>query len=512
MNKEKGHGLTQSLSDKLLSRLSEFIADQMGLYFPRERWLDLERGIQSAAREFGMLDTESFVRWLLSSPLTRDQIELLAVDLTIGETYFFRDKRSYDILGGQILPELIRAREGTERRLRIWSAGCCTGEEPYSMAILLDRVLPDPQQWQVTILATDINTRFLRKATEGAFGEWSFRDAPPWLKETYFNQVSDRRFEILPRIKEMVTFAYLNLAEDVYPSLLSNTNAMDLILCRNVLMYFAAERFRRIVHNFHRALVETGWLAVSPTEAAHQVFSQFTSVSFDGATLYRKENKPSLAPSPAFRGEIFMVPPIPEATVPPPTFVSVPPPLSSEEAVLKTESGAQTSDIKPTSYEEALALFERGDYVEAAQKLKAGSASSETTAESAALLARICANLGELAEARSWVEKAIAADKLNGGLHYLRALILQEQGATEESVTSLRRALYVDPGFVLAHFALGNLALRQQKFKEADRNWTHALDLLSRYPPDEVLPQSDGLAAGRFREMIQSTMSMDKSS
>src|SRR6266568_5366619 len=250
--------MTRGLSDQLLSQLSECVTSQLGLHFPRARWRDLEIGIRSSSRDFGTPDAESCARWLLSAPLTKNQIEILASELTVGETYFFREPRSFAILGERILPELLRVRQGAERRLRIWSAGCCTGEEPYSIAISLDRTLPDPSRWHVVILATDINPRFLQKAAEGIFSDWSFRDAPPWLKETYFKQAGPDRFEILPRIKQMVTFAYLNLAEDVYPSLSNGTNAMDLIFCRNVLMYFSPERAARVVYGLRRALIDSG--------------------------------------------------------------------------------------------------------------------------------------------------------------------------------------------------------------------------------------------------------------
>ncbi|MDE2258962.1 MAG: protein-glutamate O-methyltransferase CheR, partial [Betaproteobacteria bacterium] len=232
-------GIPITLSDALLSQLSDFLESHIGLHFPKERWRDLERGIAAASRESGHLQTETFVDWLLSAPLTRTQIEGLASHLTVGETYFFREKRSLEIFEEQILPELVRARGETERHLRIWSAGCCTGEEPYSIAMLLDRLIPDLKKWNVTILATDINPQFLRKAVLGVYGEWSFRNMPSWLKEQYFKRRENGRFEIQPRIRKMVTFSYLNLAEDAYPSLVNNTNAMDVIFCRNVLMYFS---------------------------------------------------------------------------------------------------------------------------------------------------------------------------------------------------------------------------------------------------------------------------------
>lgn len=513
--------MTHGLSDQLLSQLSEFVAGHMGLHFPRERWRDLERGLLSATRELGAPDAESCAQWLLSAPFTRKQIEVLASNLTVGETYFFREKRGFAILGDHILPELIRARQKAERRLRIWSAGCCTGEEPYSIAILLDRIVPDLRQWHVTILGTDINPRFLQKAAEGVFGEWSFRDAPLWLKENYFAPVGAHRFAILPRIKEMVTFVHLNLAEETYPSFSSNTNAMDLIFCRNVLMYFAAERAQRVIHNFHRSLVDGGWLIVSPTETSVSLFSPFAPIHFDGAILYKKESKHSPALTALFPKEITSASRDEEAevssspTCPAFVFTLAPPPsvLSPQpyvEPIPQAAEEPQTTDDRPILYQEALALFEQGDYHEAARKLKSEPEPFTVTVESSALLARICANLGELTEAREWAEKAIAADKLNAGLHYLHAIILQEQGATEEAVASLKRALYLDPDFVLAYFALGNLALRQRRFKEADKQFTNVLTLLKRYQNDEVLPLADGLAAGRLKEMIQSTMAMER--
>ena len=196
-----------ALPDALLARLSEFLESQIGLHFPRERWRDLERGIAAASRESGYAEAEAFVRWLLSAPLTRTQIEGLASHLTVGETYFFREKRSFDILEQHILPELLRTRAQTDKRLRIWSAGCCSGEEPYSIAMLLDRLIPDLEKWNLTILATDINPGFLRKAARGVYGAWSFRDTPAWIRERFFISRQDGRFEIQPRMRRMVSFS-----------------------------------------------------------------------------------------------------------------------------------------------------------------------------------------------------------------------------------------------------------------------------------------------------------------
>lgn len=286
---EKEGRMTESISNISLSRLSELISSHMGLHFPTDRWPDIQRGIRSAAREFGFNDAESCIQWLFSSPLNRNQIEILASHITVGETYFFREKQLFDILGEHILPELIHLRRKPDRLLRIWSAGCATGEEPYSIAILLSNMIPDIKDWNVTILATDINPRFLEKASTGLYKEWSFRKTPSELKEKYFTKAKENCFKIHPQIMKMVRFSYLNLAEDTYPSLLNDTNAMDLIFCKNVLMYFNPEHQKKVIRKLYQALVDGGWLAVGPSETSQILFSKFVNVNFPEAILYRKD-------------------------------------------------------------------------------------------------------------------------------------------------------------------------------------------------------------------------------
>jgi chemotaxis protein methyltransferase CheR len=505
------------LSEQQLLELSAFVGDHIGLHFPKERWRELAAGIDAAARSCELPDAGSLAHRLLSAPPTQEQIDILARDLTIGETYFFRERRSLAIVAEQILPKLISARRGNVQRLRIWSAGCCTGEEPYSIAILLDRLLPDLRDWQITILGTDINSRFLHRAAEGVFGEWSFRDVPPWLKQGYFQPVGKARLAIAPRIKELVSFAYLNLGKDVYPSLANDTNAMDLIFCRNVLMYFVPERARKVVGNLHRSLLNGGWLVVSAVETSAELFSQFVAVPFEGATLYRKESDAPSMQGPAVCTDApdirWIGAALPPSPPPPPLCAPAPAQLDSaavEASLTQSTSTARDelykADDETTRHEAALALFKRGNYLAAAAKLDAKDLPAPLRVDSSVLLARIYANLGELGQARQWAERALAADKISAGVHYLLALILQEQGAMQAAVAALRRALYVEPDFVLAHFALGTLLRRQERQKEADRHLANALQLLQRYQDDDVLPDSDGLAVNRLRAMIRSML------
>lgn len=494
----------EKLPDPLLARLSEFVTARMGLKFPQEKWRELDRNMKPLAAEFGFSNAVDCVEWLLSSRLTRPQMETLASHLTVGETYFFREKQVFEILEERIVPEWIASRRNTEPRLRIWSAGCCSGEEPYSIAMFLSKAIPDWKNWKISILATDINPRFLRKASRGIYNEWSFRDTPSWAKHGCFKKLKDN-YEILPRFKEMVTLGYLNLAEDNYPSLLNNTNAMDLIFCRNVLMYFSEEQARKVIGRFHSSLAEGGSLVVSATETSPVLYRQFTQINSGGFTIYKKEQRKTASPEPVHHEKNNFVPAqfFPAASVP--TVASeIPEPAENRKP---SENEKQS---KPAIYEEARALYESGHYTEATEKLLGAASEIIAGAKAAVLMSRAYANQGKLNESLGWCDRAIAAEKMNPELHYLRAIILQEQGNMDAAVTALKRALYLDPEFVLAHFALGNLALRREEFQTADKQFENALSLLEHSSPETVLPGSEGLTSARLSEIIRATMLQEK--
>lgn len=398
------------------SQLAACVAQGLGLHFPPERRADLERGIVAAAQGAGLADAATLVRGLLAAPPGRAQLALLARHLTIGETYFFRDRPLLDAVARQVLPELIRQRRGRDQRLRLWSAGCASGEEAYSLAILVHRLLPDLADWRVTITATDIHPGALQKAAAGIYGEWSFRDAPAGLKATYFERRPDGRHAIAPWLRGMVDFRLLNLAQDGYPSAETGTAAMDIVFCRNVLMYFTPQQADRVLARLHAALVDGGWLALSPSETVLGPAPRFRQVNFPGAFLYRK-NARGRDPAPA--------------------------------------SPATSAPAVPAAAPTRPAL----DAARLAAK------------------ARAHADAGRLAEALHACDRWLAADGMDPAAHYLRAVVLMEQGDAAEAAAALRRTLFLEPDFVLAHFALGNLARGEGKADEAERHFALARKL-----------------------------------
>ena len=494
----KGKTDIRAIPEALLQRLSDYLTARVGLQFAKRNWKELQQKMTAAMTDFGFDQVEEFIEGLLSLSPTQKQIEILASHLTVGETYFFRERRAFEILEQSLLPGLIAARRKTEKRLRFWSAGCSTGEEPYSLAILLDKLIPDLKDWNVTILATDINTDAIRKAEEGIYSDWSFRDNPPWFKDHYFEKVDGNHHRLLPRIRKMVNFSYLNLSEDHYPALQNNTNAMDFIFCRNVLMYFSPGQIGLTVERLYRSLLDGGFLIVSPVETALLTHSPFVTVRFRDSTFYKKDVRKTKAVQKV--AEQVEKGSIPSPSISPKTAKRRRPEKPSRPA--RQAELKKPAEAKRTPYEEAAALYRKGLYPEAEEKLRKLISNGGRNQESCVLIAKILANQGRLAEALGFCEEAVSADKCNARLHYLLATILEEQKQVEEARVSLKKALYLDRNFVLAHFALANLSLRSGKVTDARKHFSNVTEILSGYKPDDIIPESEGITAGRLAEII----------
>lgn len=463
--------------DVLWPCLSECVAQHTGLAFPGQRRTDLQRGLAAASRELGFPDATACAEMLLAESLTRPQLAVVASHLTIGETYFFRDEKTFDALADHVLPELIGRRRGRGQHLRLWSAACSTGEEPYSLAILVRRLLPDWRDWNVSILATDINQRSLERAVAGVYGDWSFRGAAPGFKDRYFTPTSNGRFEIDQEIKGLVSFAHLNLAQESLRTPAANTHEIDVILCRNVLIYFTESHTRRLADNLHMALAEGGWLAVSASECSQTLFSSFTAVNFPGAILYRKCRADEQG------GEAWRAP----SDASPDLDAAVEPAAATATATAAAAAAAAT-------WPEPLAALP-----DQAAPIYAAPAQAP---EAISLQTRALANQGRHADALASIEQWLASDKTDPSAYYVRAMILQEIGERHAARDSLHQAIYLQPDFALAYFALGNLARADAQTAQAHKHFANALQLLRRCAPGSTPPESDGLSAGRLVEII----------
>jgi chemotaxis protein methyltransferase CheR len=211
-------------------------------------------------------------------------LEVLAARLTSGETYFFSDTPQIEALREVVLPDLI-ARRATDRRLCVWSAGCSTGEEPYTLAMLIRELLPTPRTWDIHLVASDINREAIEVARLGVYADRSFRDPPGKIQTRYIAR-SDTRWQVSDLVLRMVRFATLNLASDP-PPFPSDVAAVDLIVCRGVTMDFHELAAQRLYQRFARALTPSGWLVLGPFDPPPMARLGFERVLLEGALLWR---------------------------------------------------------------------------------------------------------------------------------------------------------------------------------------------------------------------------------
>jgi len=270
-----------------------------GLTFAGPRRRQFDAALERMAAALGLPGAAACASWLLAGPWDDARSALCARFLTVGETYFLREPRAFDLVCDQAGALLAR---GAARPLRIWSAACCTGEEPYSIALALRRGVPQLPPGRVDILATDLNDAFLDVARAGIYRRSSFRRTDPAGLAPFVKPLGDGRYEVDASLRAQVRFANLNLAEGTYPS------AMDVIFCRNVLMYFAPEQAMRVVARLRASLVEGGWLVVNASEASTRLFRGFTPVYLEDAVFFRKDAPPAPAPVVAAVAPVMPVP------------------------------------------------------------------------------------------------------------------------------------------------------------------------------------------------------------
>jgi len=488
-----------NVSKDLLYQLSQLVSKKLGLEFPENRHKDLLRGIGDVSRELGFDRINECIEWLVHSELNKQTLGLLVCHLTIGETYFFRDSGVFKFLKEEVLHHLIYSRWNKEKYLRIWSAACCTGEEPYSIAMLIDQLLPNRNQWNISIIGTDINNIFLEKAQKGQYTQWSFRNTPQSIRQKYFNKTASNRFMIKPAIKKMVHFFPLNLAELTYPNYSKNITEMDLVCCRNVLMYFSETIRDKVVQRLSKCMAQNGWLIISPGEAEHARKSGLISVRSSETTFFQKVN-----PQPSSFSRIkdhqeqnqlfgeFTSENLPQA-----------------EIILNKNN--QTEINKPDEqvqeqwhYDDALLFFNKGSYNKSVLILTALLETEKNNAEYMALLARCYANLKQNDSACLWCEKAIQADSFNPSYYYLLASIQQEQGNIDKSIKSLNQTLYLEPNFIMAYMALGMIRRKQGRRQDFQKCVKNALYYLKNMSKNDIVASSDGMTAGRLIELLES--------
>lgn len=468
------------LSDELYNRFATLLRQRAGLSYPEQRRADLTHGLQRLALHLGVESFEQLLAMVESRPSAWDE---LIAELTIGETYFFRNAAQFAALRDIILPDLMQ-RSATMRYLRVWSAGCATGEEPYSLAITLHEVLPANPPWQVSILATDINRRFLNRAREARYGNWSFRETPDDLRERYFVAESEKGlWRLRDDIRQTVTFAQLNLAEPTYPAPHLGIVAFDLIFCRNVMIYFDEETTRQVVQRLYDSLVPGGWLVVGHAEPNVVLYRQFETHNAPGTILYRKPlhaplftNTSNLSnPStPNQSGPIVPAPPLPPAPPAPP----VSPPLPSRVSFASASPGAvpATPPPPPARPEDLLHT------------------------------ARTAADRGDWQQAQTQIEALIKAHPLFAPAYHLQGQIAEHLGHLDAALAAYRRSVYLDPHLIVGYIGMAHVYAQLQQSEAVRRALRSAQTLLGTLADSQVVDETTGSTAAELRNYVHLLM------
>jgi chemotaxis protein methyltransferase CheR len=266
-------------------RLRDLVREKGGIYFQASKRQYFTRRLRRRMDVVGCCTLPEYYELLVADSTNRELSELLNV-LTTTETYFFRNAQQLQSFEKEVIPALIQGkRETGVSHLHIWSAGCSSGEEPYTLAMLLLETIPDIEEWRISLVATDVNTQVIEKAKEGLYSIRSLRDTPRRYKMKYFSHEGEF-YRIDDRVRRMVSFRTANLINSDDVALIQN---VDCIFCRNVLIYFDVETCREVVDMFYERMARNSYLFLGHSESLYRITTIFKLLKLQHSLVYYKE-------------------------------------------------------------------------------------------------------------------------------------------------------------------------------------------------------------------------------
>ncbi len=434
---------------------------------------------------------------------SEEEWQNLVALLTNNESYFFRDQEQIKLLQNHILPKLIQHKQ-VDKTINICSAGCSTGEEPYSLAILLKELIHNYKQWTLTILGIDINQIALNSAKKAIYSPWSFRGVNESIKQQYFRQV-DREYHLDPIIKNMVQFQLINLVKDEF-----TFKNIDLLICRNVFIYFNFATITKVLDKIYHSLNPGGYLLTGHAELSGQNLSRFHKISFSQSLVYqrqledsyRQESHQQLAINklkiPQFK-PIKHLKFTPKSLIVNPNYTSLKTQSTSAPSRPKKEPVESTID---STIDERLKaaenLIKQERYNAAIQQVQKVLKIDKTHTNAAYLLAKIYANQGRYQEAIFYSEQALQTDSLAIAPHYLLARIAEEMGKLEEAKSLLKKIIYLAPYSVAAYLDLRHIYQQEGDEKRATKMYQESLNILKKLPPNTSITEQGNLTASQL--------------
>jgi chemotaxis protein methyltransferase CheR len=511
------------LSPEDFSLFQELLIEASGLQFEESRNQSLHLALWQRLEHRGYDSYREYYNLLKFHPEGRLEIRELLDLITIGETYFFRNKAQFNVLMRFVLPEIIKRKIFTgDPCIRVWSAGCSRGDEAYSIAIAIMEVLLSYSEWNIFILGTDINRNGLACSEEAIYIQKDIGHLEKEYLDKYFN-IRGSTYVLKEDVKALVRFEYHNLAKD--PFMTETMQNIDIIFCRNVIIYFDAQTTQQVIENFYNCLAEDGYLFLGHTETLWQVNNKFERVEFPQTFIYKK----TLNPAQEDAMKPFMA--VPEVEIKDLTLSVAPTPAlyqngsghAFEARGEKSHSGSildapasSRFESKPTGWgiegltspqetdtEKSFFPFELWsgtqeipgppEQIEKAWDVASPSSPDNMIAQdknyflACLTKATALANEAKYKEAADILGKIIEADNLSVEAYYLLGVLSYKSGDLKEAETQFRKVIYVTPDSVLAYFNLGNMYLYQKKYSAAAREFRNAIRLLEKRPKDEQI-------------------------
>lgn len=449
-----------TIGDPAFAGLKALIVAETGHHYYEDKDEQLAERIGKRMGMLGIEDPALYLERLRDPAAGPREWRLLEGELTIKETFFFRFAEQFAALKTQILPAMI-ARHAQDRRLRIWSAGCSTGAEPYSVAVLVHDLLgADAEAWTISILGTDLDEAALTEARAAVYGGWTLRTVPADERARLFD-LEGKRWRLKPVYRGMVRFERQNLLDLLDPAAPIGRNDYDLILCRNLLIYFHPDTGTALVTALGRRLATHGKLLLGHAEAGLAAASDLAPIELAGVVAYVRDETPSASEE------------LPPETPVPPTRPR--PPLPPRRGPRYEPRRAPLPPLAPIAPE----------------------APPPPLDEARALLGR-----GETGAARRLIAQLRDGRRDDPVLLYLdglAALAEQDDAGAEQS---LRGAVYLDRGFAMAHYLLAEHLLRGGKESAGRRALANAAEAIANADPQAPVSEGEGMTVGDLRDAI----------
>ncbi len=275
------------ISDDEFKQLRDYIYGQSGIYIADNRKYLLENRLRNRLKQLNLKSFGEYYYYLQYDPQRKQELNRLFEVVTTNETSFYRNPPQLKVFQDNVLSEVVAAqRKKGEKKLRIWSAGCSTGEEPYTVAMqVMDVLGPELPTWDVKINANDLSEAVLASARKGIYNEYSLRTTPKEVVARYF-EPDNGAFKVRSEVKRLVSFGQINLSDRAQ---LKRVERSHVVFCRNVIIYFDDEMKKQVIASYYDNLLPGGFLLIGHSESLHNISRAFKPMHYPGAIIYRKE-------------------------------------------------------------------------------------------------------------------------------------------------------------------------------------------------------------------------------